>query len=105
MILLFSVFAVSFSSAPQPLHTMLKPLQLKKYLVTIYNLFVELSIYTSKLLLFLDFPLELVFWLHHVVMNGKICLCRYNVFQIGFIVLAGLTFVYYAAFVSLSVTV
>lgn len=26
--------------------------------------------------------------------------CRYNVFQIGFIALAGLTFVYYAAFVS-----
>lgn len=30
----------------------------------------------------------------------KFC-CRYNVFQIAFVVLAGLTFVYYAAFVSL----
>lgn len=36
------------SSAPRHLHTMLRQLQPRKFLVTHWNLFVELNIYTSE---------------------------------------------------------
>ena len=91
------------SSARQHLLTMLKQQQHKKYSVTLYNLFAGLSTCTSKLLMLCCTKVDSDLTpLCHIDLVGQFCFMhrRYNVFQIAFIVLAGLTFVYYAAFVS-----
>lgn len=100
IIFLFAI-SVSYSSVPPHLGTMLKQLLHRKYSATHCSLFVELNICTSEFI-----PYEFQVWFRSGIYVYVYWHCwaywhyRYNVFQIAFIVLAALTFVYYVAFVS-----
>lgn len=90
---------VLFNSVRPHLHTTHKLQLPKKYSVIRCNLSVESNTYTSQSqLLLISLYIFIKKNLYSLV--NPLIIDRYNIFQIAFVVLAGLTFVYYAAFVS-----